>query len=151
MAGALLHHRKHLLVVAAIGIEQPVGREPRSSEPGREQVAAALRPKHLPPCPRLDGEAGGERGEEQGRGAFVVQPGAGRRGLVQPVRQPAPGQALVDVQDAEGQARPPVVAGGAGTLDPAHLLAQGGEARVQGGRNRHATRIHLFLLCSLVV
>jgi len=147
MARALLHHRKHLLVVAAFGIKKAIGRQPHLSEAGREQVAAGQRPEHLAAFPPRHGEAGGERGEEQGRGGLVIGGTAGRRGLVQPPGQAAPRQPFVHPGDAEWQARPPV-SGGTGAFDPAHLLAQGGEARIHGGRSLHATRTHMFVLCS---
>ena len=62
MARALLHHRKHLLVIAAFGEEQAIGGQPRQSEAGREQVAAGERPEHLPAFPACPGEMRGERG-----------------------------------------------------------------------------------------
>ena len=46
MAKPLLHHRKHILVAAAFGIEQAVRREPGQSEAGREQIGPAQRPQH---------------------------------------------------------------------------------------------------------
>lgn len=147
MAGPLLHHREHLLVIAAFGVEQAIGSQPRLGQAGREQVAAPQRPKHLAAFPPRSGETRGERGDEQGRGGFVIGAGRCRRGLVQPPGKTAARQPFVHFRHADRQARP-IVAGGTGVLDPAHLFAQGGKARIQKGRRLHATRTHMFVLCS---
>ena len=147
VARALLHHRKHLLVIAAFGVEQAIGRQPGLSETGREQIAAGQRPEHLAGLPPGDGEARGEGGDEQGRGGLVIGRKRRRRDLVQPPGQSAARQPFVHFRYVERQARPPV-SGETGAFDPAHLLPQGGEARIHDGRNVHATRTHMFALCS---
>ncbi len=148
VAHPLLHHRQYLLVVAAFGVEQAVRRQPGQSKTGGEQVRAGQRPEHLAAGARGDREARGERGEEQGRGGVVA--GGGRSGgdLVQPAGQPAAGEPVVDLGEAEGEARPPLGAAGAGAFDRAHLGPQGGETRIQSRGKRHTTRTHLFMLCS---
>ena len=132
MACALFHHRQYFFVVAAFGVEQAIGGQPRPREAGREQVAPAQRPEHLTAFSPRHGEARGERGEKQGRGRLVIGRRRGRRGLVQPPGQPAPRQPFVHLPYAERQARP-LPSGGTGMFDPAHLRAQGGEARIHGG------------------
>lgn len=47
MTKTLLHHRKHILVGPAFGVEDPVRAKPRLSKAGREQVPPGKRPKHL--------------------------------------------------------------------------------------------------------
>ena len=142
----LLHHRKHLLVVAAFGIEQAIGRQPRLGEARREQVAAGQRPEHLAalaPRPWRSARRA-RRGTGSRRPRHSAPAVAGAASCSAPA-QPAAGQPLVDLADAERQARPPV-AGRTGAFDPAHLLAQGGEARIQAD----GADMRLGLICSLL-
>src|SRR5207237_9894798 len=101
-------------IVAALGAEQPVRREPRQSETGREQIPPRHRPEHLAgPLSSAGGslsgsarETGGERGEEQGGRGIVARRGARRRRLVQRREQPAARKPVVHLLDPEGQSWP---------------------------------------------
>ena len=128
VAHAFLHHRQHLRIVAALGEEQAVRRQPRLREAGREQIAPRHRPEHLAFRPRRRAKRAASAARN--RVAAASSPGATarRRRLVQPQAQPAAGQPGVHLREPEGQARPrPRPA--AAALDGADLGAQGGEAR----------------------
>jgi len=98
VAQPLLHHRQHILVAAAFGVEDALRLQPGAGKAGREQVAAGERPQHRPRPPRR------QRSEEQGRRRFVGQAVAQRRRLVQRGDgEAAVGEAAVDIVDPEGQ------------------------------------------------
>lgn len=137
-----LHHRQHLVVVPAFGVEQAIRPQPRQSERGGEEIAAGERPEHLPPAAREARGGGGEK--KRGRGIVIERGRSGRR-FVQRHRQPAPGKPHIHLPDPERHVRRSP-GGRAGTLDGANLGAQGVEA---GGRSGHATRTCLFMLCSI--
>lgn len=65
MAEPLFCYRERLLVLAAFGIDQPIGSKPGLREPWREQVMAAEHPQHraAKPC--------GNARREQGRRGIV--------------------------------------------------------------------------------
>src|SRR6185503_15836811 len=85
--------------------------------------------------------------EEQGGGGIVAGRDRGGGGFVQRRRDAAAGEPAVDRFDPERQARPSGP-GGAGAFDGANLVAQGGEARISRQGSVHATRTHMFTLCS---
>jgi len=146
MAQAILHHRQHLRVAAAFGIEDAVRRQSGPGKSGGKKIASGERPQHLSLFlhPR---KTRGERGEEQGRRGIVAGFGARGRRLVQrrPC-EPAARQPCIDLIDSERQhaasGRP------ASLLDRFDLGAQRSEARIFGRVDLHATRTHLFALCS---
>jgi len=148
MAHPLLDHREHLIVAPAFGVNETIRGQPRLRQAGREQIAPRERPEHLPAFPARHREAGGERGEKQGRGGLVIGRGRGRCRLVQPAGESAARQSFVHLRNAEGETRPRPGPGRAGPFDRAHLRPQGGEARIQGTGSLHATRTRLFALCS---
>ena len=120
MTQPLLHHRQHVLVAPAFGIEQPVGSEAGAGQAGREQVAAGERPQHDARA------AGGDRREEEGGGGLVARAGTlARRFAERGDGQAAAGEAGVERLDAEGKAG---MAPRPGGFERPHLLAQGGQA-----------------------
>ena len=133
VAQPLLHHRQHLLVVAAFGIDQPVGRQPGQREAGREQVAPRRAPTAPVPSPRARASRAASGGEEQGRGGIVARrrasPAPPRAARRRPARRRPAGRRPPRARTAGTAA----AGGAAGALDRAHLLAQGGEARVPEG------------------
>ena len=140
VAQPFLHHRQHFRLVAAVGVEHMLRRQAGLRQPRSEQVASGQGPQ--------DGAAGagGERGDEQRRGSLVAGLRRRRRRLVQGrPDETAAGEPPVDRRDSERQH---VAAGSAaGAFDRAHLLAQGGKARL-GERSVHANRTLVFALCS---
>lgn len=148
MADSFLHHRQHLGIVAALGEEQPIRRQPRLRKPRREQIPPCHRPEHLAGLAvrvRRPRETRGQGGEEQGGRRIVARLRAGRRRLMQSGQQPAASEPLVHDINPEGHSRPRRGTGAA-ALYRANLGAQG----VEPGRRRsgHATRTLLFALCS---
>ena len=127
MAQAFLHQREHLGIVARLGVEHAIGREPRLVEAGREQVAPPHHPQDRPPGAR--GDAGEE---ERGRGV-VAQRWRGGGDLVQRVEpQPTVGEPLVDRRHTERQHRATAMAV---SLDRAERIAQGLEDARLGHRD----------------
>lgn len=118
MAQPLLHQRQYLGIVRRLGIEDPLGREPRLVEAGREEIAAPHHPQHRAPGAR------GHPRQEQRRRRVVAHARRGSRHLVQCIKpHPAVRQPRIDAVDAEGQhlAPAPVVT----ALDRAQCGAQG--------------------------
>jgi hypothetical protein len=128
MANAFLHDRQSLFVIAAIGIENMIGRKARLSERRSEEIAPGERPKHLAAIPISAREAGGQGGNEERGGAIVVGRRAGRRRLVKPNSQAAAGETAIDVVDFERNRPAPGVT--ARALDRFDLRAQGGNRRM---------------------
>jgi len=104
VANPLLDHRQHLLVIAAFGIDEAIGSQPRLGEAGREQIAAGKSPEHLPGCAARHCEAGGERGEKQGGCGLVIGRGRRRGRFVQAQGEAVSRQPFVHLGDAEGKA-----------------------------------------------
>lgn len=95
-----LHHRQHLFVAAAFGIQEPVGRKPGLGQRRREEVMAGKRPKHGSALP---GARGDTRGEQAG-GGIVGKAGAGTGAFVKRrKRQSAAVEATVDIFYAKGK------------------------------------------------
>jgi len=101
VAQPFLHQREQFGIVACLGIEDTLGREPRLIEAGREQIAPAHYPQHRPPG------AGGDAGHEQGGGGIVTHARAGGGDLVQCAQsEAARRQPRIDRADPERQHRP---------------------------------------------
>ncbi len=148
MAQPLFHHRQNLRFLPAFGVNQPVGTEPRLGQTGGEQIAAGKRPQYHPVRP---GKPGGDGGDEQGGGGIVAQGRTGRSDFVQPGHgQSARGEPVIDRLQPERQN--PAAVTPLWTFDPAHLIAQFGQARLPGGGRKgnggHATRTLVFPICS---
>jgi len=77
MPKPLLDDRKRFVVVAAFGVEEPVGRKTRLGECRSEQVAPLDHPQHYSLQP------GGNSGREQCRGCIVAGRTRGAPDLVQ--------------------------------------------------------------------
>ena len=141
-----LHHRQHLLVVAAFGVEQAVRRQPRLRQAGREQIAAGERPEHLAVAPRAKRAAAAARN----RVAAASSPGAGAAAAAScsarpPARRRRAGVSTASIPKGRHGRAPPATPARSMRAD---LGAQGGEACGSGRRSGHATRTLLFALCS---
>lgn len=102
MPQPLLEHGKHILIPAAVGIDQPVGGQPRLRQCRSEQVAAAADPEH---CSAAGAGSRGNSGNEQsGRGIVVETAGAAADFMERRDRQPLPRQPQVDLRNAECKA-----------------------------------------------
>ena len=125
MAQPLLHHRKHLFVTPAFGIDDPVRRKTGQSKAGREEIGAAERPEHGSGPPR------GDTGGEQGRRRIVAEAGAGTGYFVQRCSgEAAAFQPPVDCVELERHALPRRAR--TRGFDRPHLRAQGGETLASG-------------------
>ncbi len=134
MAQPLLHQCEHFGVIGRLGIEHPLGREPRLGDAGREQVAPADDPQHRSPGAR------GDPGKEQGGSGIVAYAWARARHLVQRIEsQPRRRQLGIDRPDPERQHG---AAAQAIAFDRTQRFAQGNKGI---GRGQGTTR---FGLCS---
>ena len=148
MTEPLLHHRKHILVAPAFGVEDPVRSEPRQGKAGGEQVSAAERPEHRS-AGFSPGPASGYSGDEERGGGIVAKSGPGAGDLMQSRRgESASGKPPVDCLHSERQALARLSR--AGRFDRPHLCPKGRKALGTGGRQgRHGdSKTHLFLICS---
>ncbi|MEA3042055.1 MAG: hypothetical protein QOC65_1544 [Sphingomonadales bacterium] len=141
MAQPLLHHRQHLLVAPAFGVEDPARRQAGLREAGGEQVAAGQRPEHNPLPAR---PARGDRCGEQSRGRVVAEARRGAGNLVQGIDgEAAAGETAVDRLEPEGQAYTRAAAPALG--ERRDLGAKRGDSGFDG---HVATRTHMFVICS---
>lgn len=125
MPQPLLEHGKSLLIPAAVGIDQLVGRQPRLSQSGSEQVAAAADPQH---CSTVAAGSRGNSGNEQSRCGIVVKAtGDAAAFMERRYRQSLPSQPPVNLRNAKCKALNRRVA--AAGLDCPHLFAKRIEAR----------------------
>ncbi len=98
MAQPFFHAGQHRGVVAGLGIDHPVGRQPRLFQPGREQVGLRHAPQDRPAQPRRD------PGRETRRRRAIDRAITTARHLVQtPQCQPALRQPPVQRVDPKGQ------------------------------------------------
>lgn len=98
MAQTFLHAGEHRLLVAHLGIDHPVGMQPRLRQRRGEEIAPGHAPEHLSRC------ASGDAGSEQGRGGAMHGAVAAARNLMQRAqRQTTAGHLAVHSLDAERQ------------------------------------------------
>ena len=98
MAQALLEAGEYALLVANLGIDDPVGVEPRLSHCRGEEIAPGYAPQDLASCP------GHDAGDEQRCRRTMNRTIAPAGDLVECApSQAAAGQPCVDRLDAEGQ------------------------------------------------
>ena len=128
MPESLLHHRQHIVVAAAFGIDQLRRRQPGLGQRGREQVAFR---KHPQDQARAGQSAGRYARREQGRGGIVGQAGACSRQLMEGGNPQTPaGKLRIHARNAERKARVLPILAGSG-LDGPDLDAQGIEAKAR--------------------
>ena len=145
MTHAFLHHRQHLFVIAAFGVEQAIRLQPDPGKRRREEIATGERPEHLPPAP---GETGGGGGEEQGRGGIVVGAGAAAAASCSASASPPPASRSSTAMMPNGTHDVPLA--GAPARSRARTSARRA-ARRGSGASGHATRTHMFALCSAFI
>lgn len=118
MPKSFFHHRQHILVATAFGIDQPVRRQPRLGERGSEQIVVLEHPQDGPAAARRNA------GDEKGGRSVVVQAGSRAGGLVQRPDRESPAELRIHRRDSERQ---PLGIARRGGFDGADLRAQARE------------------------
>jgi hypothetical protein len=126
MPDRILHHREHILVAAAFGIDQPFRTKPCPGQAGSEQIPPRQCPEHVA------GAARDNAGDEQAGGCIVGQAGLRRRYFMQRgQRQPSALQPGIKCSETEGKVS--AAFRSCISLDRAHCRAQCGQALAGDG------------------